>query len=155
MSAVVGPSLNGATTAPSNNINEIFEYEKIIKLRDQIFAGSHPRLTVPAHAIRKVSPQAPSRPQVLPFSSEPSNVKLPGLQLTTNATRQTPSTISPLKTFPAQPAVSNPQPAQPTISGIDPVLLTKSDDLVRAETHLQRQRLERSLKDQFERKRTE
>ena len=45
--------------------------------------------------------------------------------------------------------------AQSTFSGIDPVLLQKSDDLVRAETQLARQRAERLLKEQFENKRAD
>jgi hypothetical protein len=36
----------------------------------------------------------------------------------------------------------------PRNSEIDPIFLTKSDDLIRAELQLQRQRLERALRDQ-------
>ena len=36
--------------------------------------------------------------------------------------------------------------------GIDPVLLTKSDDLIRAETHLKRQRIEKQVKEHADQK---
>ncbi|KAJ5499243.1 hypothetical protein N7453_008294 [Penicillium expansum] len=53
----------------------------------------------------------------------------------------------------ARNALPAPQPARvaskPT-SEIDPIFLTKSDDLIRAELQLQRQRLERALRDQVE-----
>lgn len=47
----------------------------------------------------------------------------------------------------AQPAKSAPVVARPFVSSIDPVLLTKSDDLIRAEHRLKRQRIERSIKE--------
>ena len=47
----------------------------------------------------------------------------------------------------AQPALSSSVVARPFVSSIDPVLLTKSDDLIRAEHRLKRQRIERSIKD--------
>ena len=50
-----------------------------------------------------------------------------------------------------------PTSSQPTsnVSEFNPVLLTKSDDLIRAETLLKRQRLEKALRDQFEQKRAD
>lgn len=132
--------VNGALPSAQDTVDEIAEFEKILKLRDQIFAGNHPRLTVPAHALRKVSPastQLSSHSSAPVQAQQPPQLQLPGLSLTEELER---------------PASTQPQPAT-TPSGINPVLLTKSDDLIRAETALQRQRLERQLRDQFEQKR--
>jgi hypothetical protein len=52
---------------------------------------------------------------------------------------------------PAQPT-PRPFSAISSSSSIDPVLLTKSDNLVRAELQLRRQQIERQIKDQFDRK---
>ena len=147
MSVTTTTVVNGVLpSAP--DVDETAEFEKILKLRDEIFAGNHPRLTVPTHALRKVSPASThlsshsSAPVQVP-AQQTSQLQLPGLSLTEDSER-------PKSTRP-QP-VSAPAPAT-TPSGINPVLLTKSDDLIRAETALQRQRLEKQLRDQFEQKR--
>jgi len=44
--------------------------------------------------------------------------------------------------------------AKPTASGLDPIFLEKSDSLVRAEGYLKRQRIERDLADNLEKRRT-
>jgi len=149
MSVTTTTVVNGVLpSAP--DVDETAEFEKILKLRDEIFAGNHPRLTVPTHALRKVSPastqlsshsSAPVQAQVP--AQQTSQLQLPGLSLTEESER-------PKSTQP--PPVPAPAPAI-TPSGINPVLLTKSDDLIRAETALQRQRLEKQLRDQFEQKR--
>lgn len=163
MSAAVEPPVNGTSVPAGNSVNKLLEYEKIIKIHDEVFAGSHPRLTVPAHALKKVPsrvPEAVSQPQLPvvppPASSNLPNFQLPGLQLTADAGPPKP-TIPKLNGFPnaIPPSLPQTQPAPPVFPGIDPVLLHKSDDLVRAETQLRRQRLERLLKEQFENKRAE
>lgn len=121
-------------------LNEASEFEKILRIRDQVFSGDHPRLTVPAHSIRLSSSQTPSTvsqsllnvPPPLPSSVSPS-------RLTGSSSRQE-------EHAKANGLASN-------VSEFDPILLTKSDDLVRAEIQLKRQRLERTLKEQFEQKR--
>src|SRR4051812_34614223 len=60
MAATVGPLLNGNMPVV-RHLNEALEYEKILKLRDEVFAGSHPRLTVPAHAVQNSSAQSQSQ----------------------------------------------------------------------------------------------
>lgn len=156
--ATVTPLVNGFTPLMPSILNEDAEYEKILKLRDEVFAGVHPRLTVPAHAIRKVLSPLPTTqlanvshtnvppPFVAPPPTSQLQPQLPGLSLNDEDIGQSQSTQSTTE------AVSSTQ-LRPTASGIDPVLLTKSDDLVRAETQIQRQRLEKALRDQFEQKR--
>ena len=154
MSASAGPLLNGVLPPTVQPFNVALEYEKILRIRDEVFAGNHPRLTVPAHALRTPSSQAPA-PSTL--SQPPLNVH-PPLPVSASPNRLAASQ-SRREEDPAQVhtqangvAVASTQPAS-NVSEFDPVLLTKSDDLVRAEIHLKRQRLEKALRDQFEQKR--
>ena len=162
MAALAGLPPNGFLPAHSDNsINELEEYEKILRIRDQVFAGSHPRLTVPAHALRKVSPKLPEVPPILvqsrvEFVSPPinhSSAKLPGLQTNSHAAEQTKTNSVAMPNGPKPLPQS--QTPQPTASGIDPIFLTKSDELVRQETLFQRSRLEKQLREQFEKKKSD
>ncbi len=144
-----------------NSIDELGEYEKILRIRDQVFAGSHPRLTVPAHALRKVSPKLPEVPPI-PVQSrvefvapaiDRSSAKLPGPQTSKHVAEQT-TTNSIAMPHGPQPLPQSQTP-QPTASGIDPIFLTKSDELVRQETVFQRSRLEKQLREQFEKKKSD
>ncbi|KAK5074691.1 hypothetical protein LTR51_003090 [Lithohypha guttulata] len=142
MSVTATAVANGVLPHAQDATDTIAEFGKILKLRDEIFAGNHPRLTVPTHVLRKVSPVSSSLSSAqLSVSLQQPSIQLPGLGLTQNEEHQRPKST----TAPAQPTS--------TASGILPVLLTKSEDLVRAETALHRQRLEKQLRDQFEQKR--
>ncbi|OJJ47223.1 hypothetical protein ASPZODRAFT_15901, partial [Penicilliopsis zonata CBS 506.65] len=131
--------------------DEAREFEKILKISDEIFTGTHPRLKVPQQFVRKL----PSRPV--------QNVAT----IQTKAAKSGPSPPGPEKrshrlataeSAGATPvAVQEPSsrtPPKPT-SEIDPIFLTKSDDLVRAEIQLQRQRVERALREQLDQRRLE
>lgn len=134
--------------------DELKEYEKILRISDQIFAGTHPRLKVPQQFVRK----APSRtlqtpvasaaiestttPQPKTAPSTPSLVKLQSLQ------GASPAQASPIA---PHPAGAKPHVAPKLAPEIDPIFLTKSDDLVRAEIQLQRRRVENALREQAER----
>ncbi|KAJ5991434.1 hypothetical protein N7522_011641 [Penicillium canescens] len=137
--------------------DEVREYQKILTISDEIFSGSHPRLKVPQHLVRKSGSRngqtVPLRTQ-LPKST-PSRIameKVPSLETTNqpyNSSHSTPAGNA-LSAAPQSARVTS----KPT-SEIDPIFLTKSDDLVRAELQLQRQRVERQLRDQLELRRME
>ncbi|CAI7585089.1 unnamed protein product [Penicillium bialowiezense] len=149
MAATHGPMASSALLPG----DELLEYQKILAIKDQIFSGTHPRLTVPQHLVRKPGPgtgkdvpaqaqqpqptNAKPKPTLEP-PSVPDSVKPPhpGLDSTVNTNAS--SAPKPDRVFP-----------KPT-SEINPIFLTKSDDLLRAEQQLQRQRLERALRDQVE-----
>ncbi|KAL1884539.1 hypothetical protein Plec18167_002129 [Paecilomyces lecythidis] len=163
MTTHTGSVAVGAASGALPQLDEVQEYEKILRISDQIFSGAHPRLKVPQQFVRKVTPRNPQTPPVtqpqvtavepsktttaqsktelpLPSSTRPAN-----LQATTplNGSAAASSTTTPSRIVP-----------KPT-SEIDPIFLTKSDDLVRAEMQLQRQRVERVLRDQLEQRRVE
>lgn len=162
MAALAGfPPTGFFPTTSDSTLKEVEEYEKILRIRDQVFAGSHPRLTVPAHALRKVSPRLPqvppapvqSRVEFVPPAIDHSSAKLPGLQTNNHVAEQT-TTNNIGKLNGAKP-IPQSQTPQPTASGIDPIFLTKSDELVRQETVFQRSRLEKQLREQFEKKKSD
>jgi hypothetical protein len=131
--SAAAPLVNGISPTPGSSYNEVAEYESILKLRDEVFQGLHPRLSVPAHAVRNASsflPQLTAQTSLAPPLSQTSSQQR-DLQRSPIASGST---------------------AVPS-SEFNPVLLTKSDDLVRAEIVLKRQRLEKALKEQFEQKR--
>ena len=158
------PGVNG-TTHPDTK--EVAEYQKILNIRDEIFSGSHPRLKVPQNVIRKITPRSirtPSTPVLPPSVQQQQQQQQRQSAEAIGAAKgqearigPSSSTGTPLATT-VSAAGRSPLPAggrvstKPT-SEIDPIFLTKSDDLIRAEMQLQRQRLERSLRDQLEQKR--
>ncbi|KAI9645594.1 hypothetical protein NHQ30_006336 [Ciborinia camelliae] len=142
---------NGVTLT-TENIREIREYEKIISFRDAVLAGTHPRVKVPSHIVgigkqsslaRNVS--SPNTPAIranvqsaidsAPSSNNHSPVNYRAAATNGHLTKQSVSTIS-------TKSVKS--------SEINPILLEKSDDLIKAEIQLQRQRLERALRDQMD-----
>jgi len=143
-----------AASAPIT-ASEVQEYERILKISDEIFAGSHPRLKVPQQFVRKPGarngPTGSSTQQAVkskPLGSEnPTGPISPKNQAPRPG--NVPSTVSANPTPPSARLASKP------VSEIDPIFLTKSDDLVRAELQLQRQRLERVLRDKVEQKKQE
>ena len=155
MAATHGPATHvpagpKAVSAPTPD-DEAREYEKIIAISDQVFSGAHPRLNVPEHLVRKPETNVQDVPlrTHLPKIPPPKAVLANAPVVTTTKQPYNGSQSSSAKS--ALPAA--PQPARmaskPT-SEIDPIFLTKSDDLIRAELQLQRQRLERALRDQVE-----
>ncbi|KAL4898039.1 hypothetical protein BDV59DRAFT_169125 [Aspergillus ambiguus] len=141
------------TSLPGPSLEEVQEYEKILKLSDDIFSGAHPRLKVPQQFVRKPASRVPSSaPQVKPTGlaseSSPASLVLSG---------SSPARLAPtqnVQVVHAAPAAPTRIMSKPT-SEIDPIFLTKSDDLVRAELQLHRQRVERALREQLEQKRQE
>ncbi|MCJ1370482.1 hypothetical protein MMC20_001695 [Loxospora ochrophaea] len=145
---------NGSATADQEQYH-ILEYEKILKLRDQIFAGTHPHLKIALPASSKVIPRAVESPSV-PASSVPNGVA---------ATSRAPNGKDPSYSSVSQFSVSHSTPsfhkianekrtsAPGTSSALDPIFLTKSEDLVRAELRLERQRIERALEEQVQQRR--
>ncbi|PLB40147.1 uncharacterized protein BDW47DRAFT_101475 [Aspergillus candidus] len=153
MAAAHLPPGSLAPAPPTNE--EVQEYVKILKISDDIFSGTHPRLKVPQHLVRKPASHAPAS---VPTQVKPS--EQPGSSITTLS--QAPSTPAQLVNSQATAPVDSPSAATAgartipkPVSEIDPIFLTKSDDLVRAELQLQRQRLERTLREQLDQRKQE
>lgn len=135
-------------------VDEIKEYEKILRISEEIFAGTHPRLKVPEQFVRK-PPSRPRQSSIAPAVTEISHDQrtrvAPVEPSVAEAQPPQPRTVSSVVSPARTPTAVAPKPAP----GLDPIFLTKSDDLVRAEIQLQRRRIENTLKEQFERSKNE
>jgi hypothetical protein len=148
------PLVNGTSVATEVH-REIDFLKQILQIRDDVFASKHPRIHLPPKVIEQVAPRPaqttpPSRPSAngtaAGAGAGASQLFPPRPDSSLQQTVQTPEFV-----HPAQP-IQRPYSAKSASSGIDPVLLTKSDHLIRAELQLKRQQIERLLKDQFDKK---
>jgi hypothetical protein len=152
-SAAAPPRLNGISSVPAVVHREVDFLQQLLQIRDDVFASKHPRIQLPAKVIEQVAPRFPqttlsSRPTT---NGTPNG--LPSSQLLPprpNSSLQAPPTVN--EFLPPVPPTQRPYSAISASSSIDPVLLTKSDHLIRAELQLRRQQIERQLKDQFDKK---
>lgn len=157
-SAAVAPPSNGVgppTDPVEREAWEISQYEKIIEIRDQVFAGIHPRLKLLYPDIMKddesdeesvidMRPaQTPQKPGSIAQSAQASQNVFATAKNSHLPPRPPPSTHA----NPAYSPANAPTPGA-SASGIDPIFLTKSDVLLKAETQQKRQRIERVLADQ-------
>lgn len=157
----------GGVAIPVNGIAkdinwEAAEYEKILRFRDQVLSGTHPRVKVPAHLVGKLN----ASPRTV---SSPSNSTQRSAVATTTTTQQAQSTLS--GSDPSRESAHNQKNSAadtrqnsssrsaailPNVSKstteLDPIFLSKSEELVKAEIQLQRQRIERNLREQIEQK---
>lgn len=185
----------------SNSLTEeervqIRECERILRFRDEILSGSHPRIKVSAHLLASKQSGEVQSPASSPstamlsgptvsLENAPKGPRFPGTKVlhppsgpkaannlrSFNANAQ--HTVSVTNTNSVQRPDHDPAstgfpnnmvgiPTGPranaakrfsdhsTSAQFDPVLLTKSEDLIKAELQLQRQRLERALSDQLQ-----
>jgi hypothetical protein len=147
--------VNGLPRRPAE-ANEAIEYEKIISIYHQVIAGNHPRLKLsgpvnaqPQPNLDQHSSQVPFPALVTPVPESALPAVLKGLPPSNNV-----QALPAKPTISGGPSLSSKQvPFKPPASELDPIFLTKSDDLVRAEIQLQRQRVERALREQVEQKR--
>ncbi|KAL5117784.1 hypothetical protein ACEQ8H_004258 [Pleosporales sp. CAS-2024a] len=141
--------------ASTDTLREAAFLQQLLKIRDDVFASKHPRIHLPAKVIEQVAPRLPQPPQPTPPATVTTNGTPNGVSASQllpprpDSSLQAPSAAN--KFVPPAPA-QRPFLATCTTSSIDPVLLTKSDHLIRAELQLKRQQIERLLKDQFDKK---
>lgn len=147
--AVAPAATSAGGTLTAEELREILEYERIVQFRDAVMAGTHPRIKIPPHLLAKQN--NPPRLASSPTHSTP-RANLPA-RLTAGSSSGS--------HFEGSPSVYNkPSNNQRSAGGahipmssnpeINPILLEKSDDLIKAEIQLQRQRIERALREQLE-----
>lgn len=143
----IAPQSNGVGPAgPADQTAwELSQYEKIMEIRDQVFAGTHPRLKLltPVSSIKYPQPPPPEKAGITALPPPASQIP--------------PSSTGRFHPPPPPPNVqsrisSNVPSVAATATSIDPIFLTKSDVLLKAETQQRRQRIERVLADQVKEK---
>ncbi|KAK0671100.1 hypothetical protein QBC41DRAFT_354486 [Cercophora samala] len=171
MSAERGGTLEGGVdkrtsliaSLSADVLHEVQQYEKLLKFRDEVLSGAHPRIKPPqlgkvAQAVsskttalasssttsttNSVTAVNGSRPLINNMPSFRANHQVPPVNMATN--------VPGLGMLSQKPFGSGSGSGKPAI---DPVLLEKSDDLVKAEIQLRRQKIERALKDEVEQRR--
>ncbi|KAK0629797.1 hypothetical protein B0T17DRAFT_506320 [Bombardia bombarda] len=168
-----GASMNGSSMASltPDEAHEIRQYEKLLRFRDEVVGGSHPRIK-PSHLHGKAAaaasgplPSSVATSSTAPANPQPSSAKAPangGRSGVDNfQSYQTNLQRPPVKVaanLPGLGTLSSPSGEAPRSFGsgkieINPVLLEKSDDLIKAEMQLHRQRVERGLREQIEQRR--
>ena len=140
---------------PFSELSEDVEFEKILDLHDAVFAGTHPRLKVLSKAASKVTAQEPPCPPKslaqLPNGAATISHSVPPRDSTYN--KSTFSSNPPTNILSVKSSNARQQPPLPIkSSGLDPIFLEKSEDLIKAEMRLERQRIERSLEEQLQQK---
>ncbi|KAK8172704.1 hypothetical protein BKA80DRAFT_263627 [Phyllosticta citrichinensis] len=128
-------------------------YNQLAQLRDQVLAGKHPHFKIPDHVLEKFAVQSRPSPTSRVAANGPTNGTLPH-PLPPHPLGHSPNKPTPTHASSRSASAQHPSVPKP-LSEIDPVLLTKSDDLIRAEIQLKRQRVERLLKDQVEQRRVQ
>lgn len=146
---------NGVTLT-TENIREIREYEKIISFRDAVLAGTHPRVKVPSHIVG-VGKQSNLARNASSPSTSATRANAYAQVAIDSASSSSSNNHSPVNYRAAatnghfaKQSVSSISTKSVKTSEINPILLEKSDDLIKAEIQLQRQRLERALREQMD-----
>ena len=146
---------NGLPSAQQDS-KQVSEYKRILRVHDEIFAGTHPRLTLSSNAPRNVTSYTASSPQKPLSQSNGVHVSAPSnSHASENALNKSPSKAKSSAQSLSTQSTSTRQfsSAQNGSVGLDPIFLTKSDDLIRAEMKLERQRIERALEEQVQQRR--
>ena len=133
----------------------VLEYEKILRLRDEIFTGTHPRLKLMSFGSRRAGT---SDHHLIPdSSSQPSH----GVQdRSDNASQATPNSRASFAKSPSMLLPTNLSHATRSspLAGsgtalLDPVLVTEPGEIAREETRQERQQIEGTLEEQVQQKR--
>ncbi|POR39480.1 Uncharacterized protein TPAR_00324 [Tolypocladium paradoxum] len=148
----------GAANAPARLTDreayEIQQYEKIVRLRDAILSGTHRYIQPPDNTLSALAQSFPGLACIAAHTGV-KDIHRRGLQSPTTTKAKNPGlgavAIADGGSAPAPPV--NPQPLGAARTEINPILLEKSVELIRAELALQRQRLERALRDEVEQRR--
>ncbi|PNY26062.1 Uncharacterized protein TCAP_03998 [Tolypocladium capitatum] len=147
----------GAVNAPARLTDreayEIQQYEKIVRFRDAILSGTHRFIKPPDNT------QSALAQSFLGSASSAAHAGVDGsrhkglLSPSTKAKNPGLGAVASADGGSAPAPPVNPQPFGAGRTEINPILLEKSVELVRAELALQRQRLERAVRDEVEQRR--
>ncbi|OLN95675.1 hypothetical protein CCHL11_04876 [Colletotrichum chlorophyti] len=143
-----------------DELHQVQQYERIVQFRDAVLAGTHHKIKVPAQLAKQTSFAVAAAA----FSS--SNPSTPAREATGSTAQACQvgslQSFTPNTQLSSLPGLGNPLPTNANLpprpfgvgsTEINPIFLQKSDDLIKAEIQLQRQRLERALRDEVDQRR--
>ena len=140
--AVLSNGLDSTVSQPNYDT----EYEKILTLRDEVFADKHPRLK----PLKRTSTTAPP---VLPVVPRTNGASGPSALVSTDPAQNGVSAPSSSHAASATNPITQRASTSLPVSDFDPVLLTKGPALVREEMLRKRRAIEQSFRDQISHKR--
>ncbi|KAF4991298.1 hypothetical protein FGRMN_7900 [Fusarium graminum] len=137
---------NELSALNENQRHRIQQYEKIVRFQAAILSGGHPTIKPPSNLI--ASAQSSIHPIDIPIQNGVPTNQTGRLPYATAKEQQADaSAIAPSST------AKSSKPYGSGSTEINPIFLEKSDDLVKAELQLQRQKLERALRDEVDQRR--
>jgi hypothetical protein len=146
--------LNGYRPAVTEqqNVQAGAFYDQWLQLKEIVLADGHERFKLPAAVKERLGPViAEQQPSTSSPSSMQTNTAIASASANASMGQASSSQYSGTVTRVGNAhAFSQNMTNTTKPSGIDPVLLTKSDDLIKAEMHLKRLRIERQLKESAE-----
>ncbi|KAF2723352.1 hypothetical protein K431DRAFT_28801 [Polychaeton citri CBS 116435] len=159
MALDVGTSrTNGDLTPSSANMREEEDfYDQILAIRDAVIAGTHPQIKLPQTAIEQLkaglaaldSTKAADDDQQHPLPNSTIN----SAAFSANQQQSNKSFFLPGLGSASGHVHSDPKLTATANGGLNPIFLEKADSLVRAESQLKRQRIERELDEQVHQRR--
>ncbi|KAI9828259.1 MAG: hypothetical protein M1826_006085 [Phylliscum demangeonii] len=133
--------MNGSSTANGEaEHGEMEEYKKIIRLHDDVLAGKHPRLKVPAQLASKLPPRPP--PSSLP--PRPAAARTDLQALTPLVPLDGPSGLPATEPPSSKSAIA---PDKDVVLQVNLAQPTSPEDLLKAELRLKRDRIEHILRE--------
>ena len=159
MPVATGAALQPSTVLSEDEIRQIQEYDRVVQFRDAVLSGSHPHIKPPAQSGATKAQSNLQTSSSLGGSNGEASVLLKSAPVYDYRLDNAQS----FKANSQQSAIATPATgglvnfAKGAVAGatqFDPLLLTKSDVLVRAELQQQRQRIEKTLREELEHRRT-
>lgn len=149
----IGYDFSQPSQADQYNLQQF--YKNLFRLQEDVFAGKHPRIQLPEDVLAKIRDVSIAQSQK-PASTAPQ--ELPNGKVTNLPTASPPGLATsvsfgvPSARVPNyqsnRPVTSSSKPPTSSSSSFDPILLTKSDELIKAEVNIKRQRIEQALEEQ-------
>ena len=130
---------SAATEDAVGAVHSVQEYERFIKFREDVLAGTHPRIKPPAYAIKQASVSRTGQSTAISSSTSQNN----GLG---NNKANSLSSFQASSQQEVAKLVGQDQP----VPAVEPAHLEKPDNITRAEIHLKRQLIESQLRDEVE-----
>ncbi|KAI6582934.1 hypothetical protein MCOR12_011047 [Pyricularia oryzae] len=173
-------SSTATITLSKEELRQIDEYGKIVNFRERVLSGKHPNIKVPAHLLAAKTSNAspPTSSSTSALSDGPTTNAISSFHVKPSSSRKTldvgaaenrqafqanslqPSLMTSfpgLGSLPGDPGGSSTPTSAKTFGSaraeINPIFLEKSDHLIKTELQLQRQRVERALREQLEQRR--
>ncbi|KAH6687935.1 hypothetical protein F5X68DRAFT_261255 [Plectosphaerella plurivora] len=153
--APTGPRASAFSSLPQETTHQLQQLQKIIQFHDAIVAGSHPKVKLQPEVLAGLASLAglTTSPTTAKEAVAPSQKTIQASNVQSFAANALKPVVPGLGGTGGAAKNGGPRAFGGGTTQINPIFLEKSDDLIRAELQLQRQRLERALRDEIDQRR--